>query len=84
MSGSTWGPLGDPRLWAVPLTSAIAGALTIPLAFLVARRLWGPETGLRAAAILAMSGAHLLYSMVGFSEALLILLLYLALGVHLR
>ncbi|MBK7974771.1 MAG: glycosyltransferase family 39 protein [Deltaproteobacteria bacterium] len=84
IAGSTWGPLGDPRLWAVPLTSAIAGALTIPLAFLVARRLWGPETGLRAAAILAMSGAHLLYSMEGFSEALLILLLYLALWVHLR
>lgn len=82
--GATWAPLADARLWAVPLTSAIAGALTIPLAFLVARRLWGPRAGLRAAAILALSGGHLLYSIEGFSESLLILFLYLALWVYLR
>lgn len=84
IAGNTWGPLGDARLWAVPLTSAIAGALTIPLAFLVARRSWGPTTGVRAAALLAASGGHLLYSMEGFSEALLIFFLYLALWVYLR
>jgi len=79
-------PTGFPprTLWAVPLTSAIAGALTIPLAFGVARRLWGPKAGLRAVAILALSGGHLLYSVEGFSEALLILFLYLAIWMYLR
>ncbi len=71
-------------LWAVPLTSAIAGTLTIPLAFLLARRLWGTSAGLRAAAILAASGGHVLYSIEGFSEALLTLVLFAALLVHAR
>lgn len=84
VAGATWAPLADARPWAVPLTSAIAGALTIPLAFAVSRRLWGTRSGPRAAAILALSGGHLLYSMEGFSEALLVLFLYLALWVFLR
>lgn len=71
--------LPDRSLWAVPLVSALAGALAIPLAFLLARRLWGSTTGARAAAILAASGGHLLYSIEGFSEALLVFFLYLAL-----
>ncbi len=84
LPGGIGSEIVDRKLWAVPLTSAIAGALTIPLAFLLARRLWGATTGARAAAILAASGGHLLYSIEGFSEALLVFFLYLALLVDAR
>jgi hypothetical protein len=49
----------------IRLLSAILGTLTVPLTFLVARRLFGRAVGFLAAAMLAVSFWSLMYSRVG-------------------
>jgi len=71
--------------WALRLTSAAAGTLTVALAFALARALYGPRVGLVSAALLAVHYGHLTVSRNGYPnvlipplEALSALLLYLA------
>ena len=47
---------------AVRFPSAIAGILAVPAIYLLARRLAGPQTGLIAAGLLAISPYHIWYS----------------------
>src|SRR3990172_4764896 len=47
---------------AVRFPSAVAGTLTIPLLYLLGRRLGGPFLGLLAAGLLAISPYHIWYS----------------------
>lgn len=68
-----WAPA---RIAAAPaLTSAIAGVLALPVFFVLGRRLYGPVGGWIAFSVLALSGAHVRYSRIGFSESLLVLVL---------
>lgn len=60
---------------ASALASAVAGTLTLPVFFLLGRRLYGPLGGWVAMTVLAVTGGHLRYSRIGFSEALLVLAL---------
>ena len=46
----------------VRLPSALAGAFTVPATYALGRELFGARQGLLAAAILALSGAHIAYS----------------------
>ena len=47
---------------ALRLPSAILGAASVPVIFLLGRRVWGPAVGLAAAILLALHGFHLLWS----------------------
>jgi hypothetical protein len=46
------------------ITSALAGSLTVPVLYLLARHMFGVRVGLIAAALLAMSHAHLHFSRI--------------------
>jgi hypothetical protein len=67
--------------FSIKLTSAIVGIVTIPLMFLLGRRLYGPSVGLAAAFFLAVNRWHVVLSRSGFRVILLplftILLLHL-------
>ena len=54
---------------ATAVASAVSGTLGLVLMFVVARRMYGPGAGLVAMALLALDGAHVLYSRQGFCEA---------------
>ena len=47
---------------ALRLPSAILGAATVPVVFLLGRRVWGPAVGLAAAILMSLHGFHLLWS----------------------
>ncbi len=53
--------LGE-RPLAGQMVSALSGIATVALAFSIGRRLYGPAVGLAAAAALAVSGWHAIYS----------------------
>jgi 4-amino-4-deoxy-L-arabinose transferase-like glycosyltransferase len=57
--------LFGPGVAGIRLLSAFLGALTVPLTFLVARRLFGRPVGFLAAALLAVSFWSLMYSRAG-------------------
>ncbi len=54
-----------PSVAGIRLLSAILGTLTVPLTYLVGRRLFGRPVGFLAAALLAVSFWSLMYSRVG-------------------
>lgn len=58
---------------AVRYPAAIVGTLTVPLAWLAARSLWGPLAGLTAAVFLAFSFWHIQYSRMGLAPVLLVM-----------
>ncbi|MFA4946617.1 MAG: glycosyltransferase family 39 protein [Candidatus Micrarchaeia archaeon] len=77
LAGGLTALTGD-ALQSVLLLSALAGALTVLLAFLLGRE-WGNEKiGLLAAALLAVCGMHLQYSRTGLTEVTQTLFLVLA------
>ncbi len=47
---------------ALRLPSAFLGAASVPVIFLLGRRVWGPAVGLAAAILLSLHGFHLLWS----------------------
>jgi 4-amino-4-deoxy-L-arabinose transferase-like glycosyltransferase len=61
-----FGPTG----LGIRLLSAFIGTLTVPLTYVFARRLFGPVTGLTAAALLAVSFWGLMYARVGIRHSL--------------
>jgi hypothetical protein len=70
-----WMRLGDDAS-SVRLLSAVVGTLTIPVIFLLGRRLTGPGTGLLAALLLAISPFHVrfaqearMYTLLAFTAA---------------
>jgi len=71
---------GTDEFW-LRLPSAIAGALTIIVVFLLAKELAGEDTGLIAAALVAVSPYHILYSqearMYGMAVLFVSLAIYL-------
>jgi len=69
--------MGDSET-ALRLPSAIAGILTIPVLFLIGRKLFGASTGLLASALLAVSPSHIWLSQEARPYALLILLVSLS------
>jgi 4-amino-4-deoxy-L-arabinose transferase-like glycosyltransferase len=69
-----WALLAGPSPAAVRLFSAVVGTLSVPLLFLVGRRLLGVKTGLLAALILAVAPFHVYYSQEARMYALVTLL----------
>ncbi len=65
--------------WVLRLVSALAGILTVPGMYLLGRELWGRRAGLIAAALLAGSFWHVVFSRVGFRAILAPLVLVFAL-----
>ncbi len=63
---------------ALRFPSAAAGILTIPVLFLIGRRLFGASAGLLASALLAVSPSHIWLSQEARPYALLILLVCLS------
>ncbi len=57
--------LFGPGTWGIRGASIILGTLTVPLTYLVAKRLYGWQVGLLAAAALALSFWSLMYSRIG-------------------
>jgi len=55
--------------FAGPTSMAIFGILTIPLIFLIGKKLFGTPAGLLAAFLLALNPFHLAYSRQGFAES---------------
>ena len=51
------------------LVSIVLGILSIAIVFLLGREMFDTETGLVAAAVLAVSGYHLYYSRFGGTDA---------------
>lgn len=66
--------------WVLRLVSAIAGILTVPGLYLLGKELWSRRVGLIAAALLAGSFWHVVFSRVGFRAILAPLLLVYALA----
>jgi len=62
------GFLEDPVL-AGAWVSALFGSMTIPLLFILSRRLYGTRVALLACFLLAVSACHVWYSRTGFAEA---------------
>ncbi|MBK8984557.1 MAG: glycosyltransferase family 39 protein [Chloroflexi bacterium] len=63
--------LFGPTTWGIRLLSVILGTLTVPLTYLLGRRLFGSTVGLLAAALLATSFWSLMYSRIGLRHILL-------------
>ncbi len=57
--------LFGPSAAGIRLLSALLGTLTVPLTYLVAKRLYGWRVGLAAAAVLTLSFWSLMYSRIG-------------------
>jgi 4-amino-4-deoxy-L-arabinose transferase-like glycosyltransferase len=66
-------------LWAVRLTPALAGWLTVLVLFLLVRREVNVRAALFAAALLGFSNLHIMYSRAGFVESAIAFFLALAL-----
>jgi 4-amino-4-deoxy-L-arabinose transferase-like glycosyltransferase len=56
--------------WSFRFLSALLGTITVPLTYLVGRRLFGPAVGLLAAALLAVSFWSLMYSRFGLRQVM--------------
>jgi mannosyltransferase len=69
-----WVRLAGVSELAVRFPSAVAGTLSIPLIYLLGRRLVGPSAGLVAAGLLAISPYHVWYSQEAKMYALVVLL----------
>jgi len=54
-----WTALAGTSEWALRFPSTLFGALSVPLIYLLGRRVWGPGVGLLAAAMLALDGFHI-------------------------
>lgn len=54
----------------IKFTAALTGTLTLPMIYLVAKRLYNAEVGLYAALILAVSHWHIILSRIGFRAIL--------------
>ena len=72
-----WLHLGQSEAW-IRLPAAIFGIASIPLIYMVARRLIGVKAALAAAAILAFSPTHVYYSREARSYTMTILLVLLS------
>ena len=72
--------LFGPTTAAIRLLSAFVGALTVPVIFLIGRRLYGRGAGLAAAVLLMGSHFHIHYSRSGLTNAWDGLFVLLALG----
>lgn len=59
-----------PSSLGIRLLSALIGTLTVPITYTLARRMFGPATGLTAAALLALSFWGLMYARVGIRHSL--------------
>jgi hypothetical protein len=77
-----WAKLFGTTEFALRLPSAIIGAASVPLIFLLGRRVYGPVVGLTVAALLTLHGFHIfwsqnarMYAMGGFLSILATLLL---------
>ena len=70
--------------WGLRSLSALIGVATIPVAYLIGRRIAGGATGLAAAALVAVNPALIWYSQEGRSYALLVLFTALAFYFFLR
>lgn len=57
--------LFGPTVWGIRFLSVLMGTLTVPLTYLLGRKLFGPTVGLVAAAALALSFWSLMYSRIG-------------------
>jgi 4-amino-4-deoxy-L-arabinose transferase-like glycosyltransferase len=55
-----------PEVWTVRLLPALAGAVTVPLLYLLASRLYGWRVGLVSAGLLATSAWNITFSRLGF------------------
>lgn len=77
LTGTTWPIMGI-------YTSALLGSLTIPLFFLLARRVVGDRLGLVAAGLLAASDLHIAFSRMALTEASLTLAFVLAMYCWIR
>lgn len=66
------------HVWAVVLPQAIEGVLTVLVLYRAVRRLAGPEAGIAAAAVLAVSPVSVALNRGNVADSLLILLLVLA------
>jgi SAM-dependent methyltransferase/4-amino-4-deoxy-L-arabinose transferase-like glycosyltransferase len=79
--------LFGPTTLGIRILSAIAGAVTIPLLYFIARRLWDNTTALVAALLLGAYHLHLHYSRLGMTniwDPLLALLAFGLLGLALQ
>lgn len=74
-----WTQITGTGPWGLRSLSALAGVLTIPVAYLVGRELRGPRTGLIAAALVAVNPMLLWYSQEARAYALLALFCALSL-----
>jgi mannosyltransferase len=70
--------------WAVRYSSVLAGVATIPLIYVLGRRLFGPWPGSAAALLLAVSPYHLWYSQEAKMYAAVALVGALSVGLLLR
>ncbi len=61
-----FGPTGP----GIRLLSAVLGTVTVPLTYVLGRRMFGAATGLTAAALLAVSFWGLMYSRIGLRQVL--------------
>ncbi len=64
--------------------SQVAGTLTIPVVAWLARRTFGPGTGLAAATLVALSGPHIAFSRMAMTDASFLLAWLVALGAGMR
>lgn len=69
-----------PSALSIRLLSALAGALTVAVAYLIGQRLWNREVGLIAAVLLLGSHFHMQYSRLGMTNIWDGLVALLALG----
>lgn len=63
--------LVGPSAWAIRLTSALAGIVTVALVFALGRRLFGSRVGLVAALAVALSFWHVVVSRNGYPNVLI-------------
>jgi hypothetical protein len=79
------GLFGD-HPWAIRLPALLAGVLLVPATYLAARLLYGRNSAILGAALVATSSALIEYSTNarGYTMVALIFILLVALGVHLR
>jgi len=78
-----WTLILGPSAVAVRLFSVVAGTLSIPLMFLVGRRLFGRRTGIVAALVMAVAPFHVYYSQEARMYALVALLVLLSIHLFL-
>lgn len=63
--------LFGPTVWGIRFLSVLLGTLTVPLTYLLGRKLFGSTVGLVAATALALSFWSLMYSRIGLRHVLM-------------